>query len=142
MTTGRINQVTLFCTPNQTTRQRNHAQAHTQRTATQSDRLGQTPAHSCTQIVRRCTLRPSTLSYRKANMHRLETCTHSQNCKKSHYGPKIRDEFIKQRFVAQYKQRLFDSSVTFHYPCHHTKRQRPPSNLSIRMRRGFLIHTG
>ena len=95
-----------------------------------------TRANTSTQMhpkYQRCTLRPRALFHKqKHSVHnpikrdRTTTLSHSRT---SHYGPKIRDEFIKQRFVAQYKQRLFDSSVTFHYPCHHTKRQRPHSNL-------------
>ena len=137
MTTGRINQVTLFCTPKPDNQA---AKPHTSAHPENGHAKRPTRANTHTQLAPRST-DDDTKTKRslplEANKHRLPQPHESEiennphpltNGRTSHLGPKIRDEFIKQRFVAQYKQRLFDSSVTFHYPCHHTKRQRPPSN--------------
>jgi len=129
MTTGRINQVTLFCTPSLLTLnpppKKRHVLRRTQ-LENQSKGLTYRPGSTTTLTP---SLRTQWLSPNNDNHH-----THNQDMTTTVETGWIREELSKSLFCCE-RQRLFGTSVTFHYVDHHTKLQRERSE---ELTRGFL----
>ena len=151
MTTGRINQVTLFCTPKPDNQEQPHTSAHPEnghaKRPTQANTYTQLhPDRPTMHTKTKCSLPP------KANKHRLPQPHESEIEKQPTPTHKQQNITLRsQKFVMNLSNRglslstsndslILPSLFTTHAIIRSVSDR--PQIIAIRMRRGFLIHTG